>query len=120
MKSHDKWTKHAAHTSDRGAFGLRFRHIAPNWKRRILYLPHQNPTPKFAICIKTDDADLLTPNSDYDFAGAKKVGDLPSDITQQLLKAYVQYCHDYRQKHGILGHIYDPEVKKLWSHLDEK
>jgi hypothetical protein len=27
------------------------------------------------------------PDYDYDFAGARRVGDLPSDITGQLLKA---------------------------------
>ncbi|OHB68321.1 MAG: hypothetical protein A2Y77_07485 [Planctomycetes bacterium RBG_13_62_9] len=26
----------------------------------------QNPTPRFAICIKTDDPDLLTPRSVYE------------------------------------------------------
>jgi hypothetical protein len=26
---------------------------------------HQSPTPQFAICIKTDDADLLTPRRIY-------------------------------------------------------
>ena len=26
---------------------------------------HQNPTPKFAICINTDDPDLLTPRMIY-------------------------------------------------------
>jgi hypothetical protein len=26
---------------------------------------HRNPTPKFAVCIDTDDADLLTPRMIY-------------------------------------------------------